>query len=276
VWWGYCSVVAVLVVSTRRSLASTSALYYRPPLDIDALHDLARDVAGPKASVTGPGEWGRGLTAAAGCSSEGPRWTGSTATATASSSRGRTPKQAGTTSISRSGIRSECRTSCMPVSSPLASSWPTRRVRSQRCRRQHRRYPPLLWDALVAGLWEASFDIDIARKAVTRGDTAYVAGCLFRVVEVSAQALHGHAEHWLINEKDAVASAGLLSEAPRQLRRAGPGRLGSPRRHPRRAEQRDRLGLRSLGRRDQRLQSFPLTDRPAATSLAMDVVLRSC
>ena len=33
-------------------------LYYRPPLDIEALEDLARDVAGPKASVTRPGEWG--------------------------------------------------------------------------------------------------------------------------------------------------------------------------------------------------------------------------
>jgi len=31
-------------------------LYYRPPLDIDALQDLARDVAGPEASVTRPGE----------------------------------------------------------------------------------------------------------------------------------------------------------------------------------------------------------------------------
>jgi hypothetical protein len=33
-------------------------LYYRPPLDIDALEDLARDVAGPGSSVTRPGEWG--------------------------------------------------------------------------------------------------------------------------------------------------------------------------------------------------------------------------
>ena len=33
-------------------------LYYRPPLDIDALQDLARDIAGPEASVTRPGEWG--------------------------------------------------------------------------------------------------------------------------------------------------------------------------------------------------------------------------
>ena len=66
----------------------------------------------------------------------------------------------------------------------------------------------------MAGLWEASFDIDIARKAVTRADTAYVAGCLFRVVEVCAHALHRHAGHWLINEKDALASAGRVSGAP--------------------------------------------------------------
>ena len=77
-----------------------------------------------------------------------------------------------------------------------------------------RHYPPRLRDALVAGLWEASFGIDIARKAVARGDTAYVAGCLFRVVEVCALALNGHAGHWLINEKGAVASAGRLPEAP--------------------------------------------------------------
>src|SRR5674476_1142794 len=56
-WWGYCSVVSVLVVSTRRTDFDLG-LYYRPPLDIDALQDLARDIAGPKASVTRPGEWG--------------------------------------------------------------------------------------------------------------------------------------------------------------------------------------------------------------------------
>jgi hypothetical protein len=79
-------------------------------------------------------------------------------------------------------------------------------------RRGH--FPPLLRDTLVAGVWEASFDIDIARKAVTRGDTAYVAGCLFRVVEVCAHALHGVCGQWLINEKGAVAAAGRLPEAP--------------------------------------------------------------
>ncbi|MHB1475698.1 MAG: nucleotidyltransferase family protein, partial [Dermatophilaceae bacterium] len=188
-------------------------LCYRPPLDIDALQDLARDVAGAEASVTRPRSGDRGSTAAVGCTSAGSRWTGPTATSTASTGLGTTPEQAGTTSMSRSGIRWACRTSCMSVRSPSASSWPTRRVRLQRCSRL-RHYPPRLRDALVAGLWEASFAIDNARKAVTRADTTYMAGCLFRAVEVCAHALHGHAGHWLINEKGAVASAGRLPEAP--------------------------------------------------------------
>lgn len=33
-------------------------LYYRPPLDVERLGELARDVAGPGARVTAPGEWG--------------------------------------------------------------------------------------------------------------------------------------------------------------------------------------------------------------------------
>jgi hypothetical protein len=44
------------------------------------------------------------------------------------------------------------------------------------------RFPPALADALVTGLWEADFLATIARKAVSRGDSAYLAGCLFRLV----------------------------------------------------------------------------------------------
>jgi hypothetical protein len=76
-------------------------------------------------------------------------------------------------------------------------------------------YPPALRAALVPrSLWEASFLVDIARKAVSRADTTYVAGCLFRVVGLCAHALHGNAGRWLINEKGAVASAGRLPGAP--------------------------------------------------------------
>jgi len=57
-----------------------------------------------------------------------------------------------------------------------------------------------------------------ARKAVSRSDTAYVAGCLFRLVGVCAHALHGAAGRWLINEKGAVAAAAALPGAPERFR----------------------------------------------------------
>ena len=75
-------------------------------------------------------------------------------------------------------------------------------------------HPPRLGQALIAGLWEASFLIENARKAVSRNDTTYVAGCLFRAVGMCVHALHGHTGRWLINEKGAVASADRLPAAP--------------------------------------------------------------
>jgi hypothetical protein len=80
--------------------------------------------------------------------------------------------------------------------------------------RQVAAYPPALGDALIARLWEADFILDTLPKAASRGDTVYVAGCLFRVVELCAYALHGRAGRWLTNEKGAVASAGRLPQAP--------------------------------------------------------------
>ena len=64
------------------------------------------------------------------------------------------------------------------------------------------------------GLWEASFLVGAARKAVSREDIAYVAGCVFRVVELCAHAIHARAGRWLINEKGAVPAAGRLPTAP--------------------------------------------------------------
>jgi hypothetical protein len=79
-------------------------------------------------------------------------------------------------------------------------------------------YPRPLSQALVAGLWEADFLLGVARKAVSRGDSAYVAGCLFRVAGVCAHALHGAAGRWLINEKGAIAAAGELPGAPERFK----------------------------------------------------------
>lgn len=189
-------------------------LYYRPPLDIDALQDLARDVAGPGASVTRPGEWGPWV--------DGGGWLpiGGTAVDWIYRDLDRVRKS---WEDARSGSYGFHFQIGHPLGVPdfmyagelalgVVLADPSGEVTALQQAARH--YPPRLRDALVAGLWEASFDIDIARKAVKRGDTAYVAGCLFRVVEVCAHALHGQAGHWLINEKGAVASAGRLPAAP--------------------------------------------------------------
>lgn len=76
-------------------------------------------------------------------------------------------------------------------------------------------YPPALCAAVVtSSLWEARFSLDIADKAVSRADTSYVAGCLFRTVLLCAHALHARSGRWLVNEKGAVTAAGRLPGAP--------------------------------------------------------------
>jgi len=67
---------------------------------------------------------------------------------------------------------------------------------------------------LIAGLWEADFLVGIARKAVARADSAYLAGCLFRLVGVCAHAPHGAAGRWLVNENGAVATTPLRHDGP--------------------------------------------------------------
>jgi hypothetical protein len=81
-------------------------------------------------------------------------------------------------------------------------------------KRQASTYPQALADALVERLWEAEFLIGGLRKAAERTDSAWVAGCLFRVVMLCVHALHGRAGKWLINEKGAVHSAGQLTLSP--------------------------------------------------------------
>jgi hypothetical protein len=119
-------------------------LYYRPRLDVEALQHLARDVGGPAASVTRPGEWGPWV--------DGGGWLHIDGTPT--------------DWIYRDLDR--VRTSCDDA-------------REGGQPRRHR---------LCRG-------VPVPRRR-----------------EVCAQALHGQAGVWLINEKGAVASAGRLPGAP--------------------------------------------------------------
>lgn len=189
-------------------------LYYQGPLDIEGLQDLARDVAGPGERVTRPGEWGPWV--------DGGGWLhiGGVAVDWIYRDLDRVRRSWDDAQAGRYDFHFQIG---HPLGVPdfmyvgevalgVVLADPSGQIAVLQQAARH--YPPRLRNALIAGLWEASFTIDIARKAVSREDTAYVAGCLFRVVEVCAYGLHGHAGKWLINEKGAVASAGRLPGAP--------------------------------------------------------------
>lgn len=192
-------------------------LYYRRPLDVEALGALAREVTGAQARITRPGEWGPWVDGGGWLTVDGAavdwiyREVGRVEQACADAERGRYEFHAqaghplGVPDFTYAG----------EVALGVILADPAGELAG--LRRRARVYPPALREALVAGLWEADFLIGVARKAVSRGDAAYVAGCLFRLVGVCAHALHGAAGRWLINEKGAVAAAAALPGAPRRL-----------------------------------------------------------
>jgi hypothetical protein len=189
-------------------------LYYRPPLDIAGLGKLAQEVAGPQAKVTERGAWGPWV--------DGGAWLIIADTAVdwlyrdldrvhlscQDALQGRVDfhfqvgHPMGVLETSYAGEIALGVVLADPSGELLA------------LQRQVATYPAALGDGFIARLWEAGFILDGLPKVASRGDTVYVAGCLFRVVELCAYALHGVAGRWLINEKGAVASAGRLPQAP--------------------------------------------------------------
>ncbi len=74
----------------------------------------------------------------------------------------------------------------------------------QRLKTRTTPYPPSLKTALIAGLWEAGFSLENARKPAARGDVVQVVGCLYRAVAVMVQALFALNQRYCINEKGAA------------------------------------------------------------------------
>jgi predicted nucleotidyltransferase len=192
-------------------------LYYRGPLDIGRLQELAEQAGGVGASVTEPGGWGPWVDGGGWLTIDGNAvdwiyrdldrvdrcW------ADAEQGRYAFHTQAGhplgVPDFSYPGELALGR-----ILSDPAGELAPRQGRA-------RVYPRPLAEALVAGLWEADFLVGLARKAISRGDSAYVSGCLFRLAGVCAHALHGAAGQWLISEKGAVAAAGALTGAPERF-----------------------------------------------------------
>ena len=203
-------------------------LYYRRDLDVERLGELAREVGGADATVTARGGWGPWVDGGGWLTIDGSAvdwiyreldrversWEDAAAGRVSFHSQAGHP--AGVASFAYAGE--------LALGVVLAD--PSGVLGGLRGRMAD--YPSALADALVDGLWEARFSIDIARKGAARGDTVYVSGCLFRAVMLCAHALHGRAGRWLVNEKGAVASAGRLSIAPSGFADRAHGVLGAP------------------------------------------------
>ena len=193
-------------------------IYYHPPLDVAALGELARVFGGPAAQVTPVGGWGPWVDGGGWLTVDGAavdwiyRDVERVARAWADADQGRYAFHAQTGHPL--GVPDFAYAGELALGVVLAD--PAGELTALRARM--RVYPPALREALVSGLWEADFLVGLARKAVTRRDAAYVAGCLFRLAGVCAHALHGAAGRWLINEKGAVAAAADLSGAPPRFR----------------------------------------------------------
>ena len=189
-------------------------VYYRPPLDVDGLAALAREVAGRDATVTRPGDWGPWVDGGAWLSVDGVavdwvyRDVDRVHTAWRNAQAGRVTWQA-------------------QVGHPLGvlDVWYAAEVAlgvvltdpTGELTRLHTAatvYPDALATTLLARLPEAGFTLLIARKTIHRGDVTFIAGCLFRALGVCAHALHARAGRWVVNEKGLIAATGVLPGAP--------------------------------------------------------------
>ena len=189
-------------------------LYYRGRLDVAALGDLAREVAGPSAQVTSPGAWGPWV--------DGGGWLNvggmavdwiyrdldrvhvswADARAGVVDFRFQVGHPLGVPTVAYAGEVALARV----LADPSGELGALHAAASS--------YPSALGTAVVAGLDEADFLLAGAAKVVKRADAGYVAGLLFRVVGLCAHALHARAGRWLVNEKGAIAAAGALPGAP--------------------------------------------------------------
>jgi hypothetical protein len=226
-------VIGVVLGGSRAAGTHTSesdvdiGLYYRRPLDVDALGSLAREVAGKGATVSAIGGWGPWVDGGGWLTVDGTpvdwiyRDLDRVRACWQRAQDGRfdfhfqVGHPFGVPDFSYPG----------ELALGLILADPTGELTPLQA--QTRRYPEALAHALVDRLWEADFVLLGARKALPKRDTAYTAGCLFRAVLLCAHALHGHARRWLVNEKGAVRAAANLPNAPVGFERRAHGLMAN-------------------------------------------------
>ncbi|MFP2924552.1 nucleotidyltransferase domain-containing protein [Pyxidicoccus sp. 3LG] len=195
-------------------------LYYDDAFDAAALAHLRRlasEVSGPTAELTEPGGWGPWVDGGGWLKIDGSavdwlyRNAPRVATSVESARTGRTSRH---TQLGHPfGIPDHHYAAEVATSVILADP----HGHLARWKAELTPYPTALADAQVRGLFAADFLPTIARKAVARRDTAYVAACLTEAVWVVASALCGAAGVWVTNEKGLVAAAARTPLAPHQF-----------------------------------------------------------
>ncbi|MGG8407381.1 nucleotidyltransferase domain-containing protein [Streptomyces sp. 12297] len=190
-------------------------LYYRGRPDTAALRALAKELTGAEVDVTEPGAWGPWVDGGAWLTVGGARvdWlyrdVDRVSRLWEDCREGR--YEIGTQPGHPLGVYSHSYPGELATGRILAD--PTGELTALQGDMAH--YPAALRKALVdAARWEPDFVLAGAAKGAARGDSFYVAGCLFRAVGVLAQALHAQAGSWPVNEKGIIAAAGELPCAP--------------------------------------------------------------
>jgi len=79
-------------------------------------------------------------------------------------------------------------------------------------------YPTALTEAFIEELAEADFLLGALPKPAARGDIAFVAGTLHRVVGLCAHAVCARAARWVTNDKSLIAEAARQPGAPPDFR----------------------------------------------------------
>lgn len=88
-------------------------------------------------------------------------------------------------------------------------------------------YPPKLRESLISTyLWQAQFALESCKKPAARGESGYVAGCLFESVYCLVQVLYALNERYFINEKGALAETSMFVLCPLGFEQAAAEILG--------------------------------------------------
>lgn len=189
-------------------------VYYRGPLDVEAMQGLAGQVTGRPTDVARPGGWGRWVNGGAWLDIGDLRvdWILRDLT--------RVEEQWDEARHGRFSVQHQpghpfgfvSTTYVAEVALGLIAGDPAGELGALKA--VVASYPQALRKAFADWLWEAGFSLDVATKAAGRGDAAYVSMCVTHAVGVMAHALHAHAGAWVTNEKGLVDSAGGLAGSP--------------------------------------------------------------